>query len=189
VYLSNHRSLGTTRQGPPTPNISFPTGAGVRGFAAGAGGKVYERQSAGQWNRIQAHSESQLNGATSGEGYAVAVGAGSTIVERIDGESGSTNGTNTTGTNITSTNTTMNETADLSSAGGAFVVAVDPTMVDKVVKGTGSNPMITNSYTRQHGHLLSRSLLIDDGALKRPDDNRVPRYQLVDNSSALDDGR
>jgi hypothetical protein len=112
---------------------------GEDGFAAGAGGKVYERQSAGQWRRVQTPSESQLNGAASGEGYAVAVGAGGTIVERIDGESGSANGTNTTnttGTNTTSTNTTMNETADLSSAGGQFAVAVDPTMVDEVVEGT-----------------------------------------------------
>jgi hypothetical protein len=123
---------------------------------------VYERQSAGQWRRVQTPSESQLNGAASGEGYAVAVGAGGTIVERIDGGSGSTNGTNTTTnttgrnatettnttgrnatnassvntTGTTTTETTMNETADLSSAGGQFAVAVDPTVVETVVEGT-----------------------------------------------------
>jgi len=120
---------------------------GDDGFAAGAGGKVYERLSAGQWQRIQTPSESQLNGAASGEGYAVAVGAGGTIVERVDGDSGSsggTNTTNTTGTNTTNTtatntttNTTMNETADVTGSVGSsqFTVALDPTMVTTVAEG------------------------------------------------------
>lgn len=112
---------------------------GDDGFAAGAGGKVYERLSAGQWQRIQTPSESQLNGAASGEGYAVAVGAGGTIVERVDGDSGSSGGTNTTNTTATNTttNTTMNETADVTGSPGSsqFTVALDPTMVTTVAEG------------------------------------------------------
>ena len=67
------------------------------GLAAGAGGKVYERQSAGQWRRFETPTSAQLNDVVRGSAYDVAVGAGGTIVEReAQRTSDSTGGTNTT---------------------------------------------------------------------------------------------
>ncbi|EMA46660.1 hypothetical protein [Halococcus saccharolyticus] len=55
---------------------------GAMGLAAGSGGKVYERQSVGQWRRTQTPVETKLNGVARTDTYDVAVGAGGTIVER-----------------------------------------------------------------------------------------------------------
>ena len=71
-----------------------------KGFAAGSGGKVYERQSAGQWRRYQTPTKRMFNGVASGPSYDVAVGGGGTIVERkVDDTSTGTStqdGNNTT---------------------------------------------------------------------------------------------
>ncbi|WP_190303738.1 hypothetical protein [Haladaptatus sp. R4] len=78
---------------------------GENGLAAGNGGKVYERQSAGQWTRYRTPVSTKLLGVSNGSnGVDVAVGAGGTIVERTsDGSSGASGGTNNTsaGTNGT----------------------------------------------------------------------------------------
>ncbi|WP_222913303.1 hypothetical protein [Natrinema sp. SYSU A 869] len=55
---------------------------GSEGLAAGDNGKVYERQSAGQWQRFKTPVEAVLNGVSRGDMYHVAVGANGTIVER-----------------------------------------------------------------------------------------------------------
>ena len=52
------------------------------GLAAGSGGKVYERQSAGQWTRHQTPVSTKFRGVAHGDAYDVAVGGGGTIVER-----------------------------------------------------------------------------------------------------------
>ena len=55
---------------------------GATGLAAGSGGKVYERQSAGQWHRLRTPVKTKLKGVARGKTHDVAVGAGGTIVER-----------------------------------------------------------------------------------------------------------
>ncbi len=55
---------------------------GEAGLAAGANGKVYERQSAGQWQRSDTPVEAALNGVARGGTYHAAVGENGTIVER-----------------------------------------------------------------------------------------------------------
>lgn len=55
---------------------------GSEGLAAGDSGKVYERQSAGQWQRFETPVEAVLNGVARGDTYHIAVGASGTIVER-----------------------------------------------------------------------------------------------------------
>ncbi len=55
---------------------------GDAGLAAGAGGKVYERQSAGQWRRMQTPVSKSLRGVVRSSSFDVAVGSGGTIVER-----------------------------------------------------------------------------------------------------------
>ncbi|MWG34081.1 hypothetical protein [Halomarina oriensis] len=52
------------------------------GLAAGNGGKMYDRVSAGQWETTQAPVEANLLGTARGDSYDVAVGANGTIVER-----------------------------------------------------------------------------------------------------------
>ena len=66
---------------------------GSKGLAAGAGGKVYERRSAGQWRRYRTPAEAKLNGVASGPVYDVAVGSGGTIVERKVSDSTTDNST------------------------------------------------------------------------------------------------
>ncbi|RJT06821.1 twin-arginine translocation signal domain-containing protein [Halococcus sp. IIIV-5B] len=63
---------------------------GAKGLAAGSGGKVYERRSAGQWNRLQTPVKAKLKGVARGKTHDVAVGAGGTIVERTVERSSST---------------------------------------------------------------------------------------------------
>jgi hypothetical protein len=81
---------------------------GSGGLAAGDGGKVYERQSAGQWKRFQTSAKAQLQGVARGKTHDVAVGASGTIVERPVDRTDSDSGTNTT----TSTISTMSTTDD-----------------------------------------------------------------------------
>lgn len=90
---------------------------GKNGLAAGSGGKVYERQSTGQWRRYQTSVATSLRGVARGDnGIDVAVGNGGTIVERIINTGGSSgtpmNETNTTTDNVTkrSNNMTSNST-------------------------------------------------------------------------------
>ncbi|MGQ3411207.1 hypothetical protein ACT4ML_02960 [Natrinema sp. LN54] len=92
---------------------------GSAGLAAGDGGTIYERQSAGQWQQYETAVESKLDGVATGSAYDVAVGDGGTILERAvassdtdadDGNStdtGDENGTNSTAitTATVSTNT------------------------------------------------------------------------------------
>ncbi|MFD1514620.1 WD40/YVTN/BNR-like repeat-containing protein [Halomarina rubra] len=52
------------------------------GYAAGDGGKTYERISTGQWKAMQTPVETKLFGVAHGDTYDVAVGGGGVIVER-----------------------------------------------------------------------------------------------------------
>ena len=68
------------------------------GLAAGAGGKIYERESTGQWRRYQTSLKTKFRGVCQGSnGIDVAVGDGGMIIERIadDSTDGSTNNTTT----------------------------------------------------------------------------------------------
>ena len=89
---------------------------GADGLAAGDGGAIYERQSAGQWQRYETGVESKLDGVAAGSAYDVAVGDGGTILERQVGNTGvgTGNATNVSAgneTNATAGNTT-NASAD-----------------------------------------------------------------------------
>ena len=55
---------------------------GEAGLAAGSGGKTYERQSTGQWKRLQTPVESKLTSVARGKTHDVAVGSSGIIVER-----------------------------------------------------------------------------------------------------------
>ncbi len=102
---------------------------GGEGLAAGAGGKVYERLSAGQWKRYQTPVETKFHGVSHGSnGVDVAVGGGGTIVERVtDGDSGgtTTTTTNTNTTTDTSTRTTTTDTTTTTTA--ATLVSIPDT--------------------------------------------------------------
>lgn len=84
------------------------------GLAAGDGGKVYERQSAGQWKRFQTSAKAQLQGVARGKTHDVAVGAGGTIVERPVDRTDSDSGTNTTTSTISTTMSTTDDSPMLS---------------------------------------------------------------------------
>lgn len=74
---------------------------GQDGLAAGNGGKVYERQSAGQWHRYQTPAKAKFLGVSRGaHGIDIAVGNGGIIVERI-GKRNSGAPKNTTSTSNT----------------------------------------------------------------------------------------
>jgi len=112
---------------------------GEAGLAAGSGGKVYERQSAGQWERFQTPVETKLQGVAMGQAYDVAVGSGGTIVERTVEESsdggdgiGGTNDTNGTNATNTTNETTMTGVtpADVSTA-----LSDEPLTVEEYVEG------------------------------------------------------
>jgi hypothetical protein len=87
---------------------------GDHGLAAGAGGKVYERQSAGQWKRYVTGVETKFRGVSHGESVDVAVGGGGTIVERTTDDGDTT--TTTTTTNTTTNTTTATTLLSLSDA-------------------------------------------------------------------------
>ncbi|WP_222916982.1 hypothetical protein [Natrinema sp. SYSU A 869] len=82
--------------------------SGADGIAAGDGGMLYERQSAGQWTQYETALESKLNGVASGSSYDVAVGDGGTILERQIGESdtGTADGDSTNTSDGNSSNST-----------------------------------------------------------------------------------
>ena len=78
---------------------------GDAGLAAGAGGKVYERRSTGQWRRYRTGSDTKFRGVSHGsDGVDVAVGNDGVIVERTsDGPDGTTTATTESSTTSTST--------------------------------------------------------------------------------------
>ncbi|WP_276254569.1 hypothetical protein [Halomontanus rarus] len=76
---------------------------GDEGLAAGDGGKVYERQSAGQWTRHETSVDAKLEGAARGATYDVAVGDGGTILERTVGDSSTDGDGNSTDSDSNST--------------------------------------------------------------------------------------
>ncbi|WP_247728488.1 hypothetical protein [Halovivax limisalsi] len=97
--------------------------AGDAGLAAGDGGAVYERRSAGQWDQFQTPVESTLRGAAKGDSYDVAVGDGGTIVERqLDA----------TGDGTDETTAAANAVETFSTDG---TVGAEPPSVDTVVQG------------------------------------------------------
>lgn len=99
---------------------------GETGLAAGAGGKLYERQSAGQWRRYETGVETKLRGVAMGEAYDVAVGGGGTIVERaVDGSEDGT------GTNSTNTTTSVNETNETAASTGFDSGGLSGTLSDE----------------------------------------------------------
>ncbi|WP_226004165.1 hypothetical protein [Natrinema salinisoli] len=90
---------------------------GEGGLAAGDGGAIYERQSAGQWKSYETDLESKLSGVASGSAYDVAVGDGGTILERTVGapDSGDGDGNSTDtgdGNRSNSTNATTTVSMD-----------------------------------------------------------------------------
>ncbi|SEW13679.1 WD40/YVTN/BNR-like repeat-containing protein [Natrinema salifodinae] len=96
---------------------------GDDGLAAGDGGTLYERQSAGQWRRYETSVETKLHGVASGSTYDVAVGDGGTILERRVGAADADDGNET---NATAT--------DLASP-SAVVSGVEPLSVERYVDG------------------------------------------------------
>ncbi|WP_254525129.1 hypothetical protein [Natrinema caseinilyticum] len=106
--------------------------AGAAGLAAGDGGAVYERQSAGQWKQYETAVETKLDGVAKGSTYDVAVGDGGTILERPVGETGGGGDDgNTTDTGGNSTNSTDDTTSML-----AIEIADDePLSVERYLDG------------------------------------------------------
>ncbi|QLG49187.1 hypothetical protein [Natrinema halophilum] len=85
------------------------------GLAAGDGGSVYERQSAGQWKQYETSVETKLDGVAKGSTYDVVVGDGGTILERaVDGVDADAEDGNTTDTGGNTTNSTDDTTTMLS---------------------------------------------------------------------------
>ncbi|WP_435180053.1 hypothetical protein [Halorussus sp. AFM4] len=115
---------------------------GDAGFAAGAGGKVYERQSAGQWTRHQTPTDTKFNGAASGPDYDVAVGAGGTIVERSTGGGGGT----TTPTSTTTTDTT-NTTAETVTATTTSTTVTSTATTTTAIATPTTTPTSTSTST------------------------------------------
>ncbi|RBI64530.1 hypothetical protein DMJ13_08645 [halophilic archaeon] len=104
---------------------------GDAGLAAGAGGKVYERQSTGQWRRYSTGSDTKFRGVSHGsDGVDVAVGNNGAIVERTgDASDGTTTTTTTTtessnATTTTTTTTTTDTTATTASSDTASAARV-----------------------------------------------------------------
>ncbi|QRV13677.1 hypothetical protein JMJ58_12000 [Haloterrigena salifodinae] len=96
---------------------------GTGGLAAGDGGTVYERRSAGQWRRHETSVESKLDGVAMGSSYDVAVGDDGTILERrVEGtgsgsdESGTESGNETNETSQASVTTVDAATLSLDAA-------------------------------------------------------------------------
>lgn len=72
----------------------------AQGLAAGDNGKVYDRQSAGQWQQFETSVTTALQGVAQGESHEVAVGNGGTIVEReVDSTTDDTDSENALMTN------------------------------------------------------------------------------------------
>ena len=89
---------------------------GKNGLAAGNGGKVYERLSAGQWRRYTTSTKTKFRGVSRGKnGVDVAAGNGGTIVERR-GDGGNSSGNQTTGMNNTADSAIGNSSSPASSA-------------------------------------------------------------------------
>lgn len=107
---------------------------GEAGLAAGAGGKVYERRSAGQWQRFETGVETKLRGVAIGETHDVAVGGGGTIVERtVEGSDGGENGTDSTNTTTGTNETTAS--AGFDSDGISVALSDEPLTVENYVEG------------------------------------------------------
>ncbi|WP_247002474.1 WD40/YVTN/BNR-like repeat-containing protein [Halosolutus gelatinilyticus] len=102
---------------------------GDDGLAAGDGGALYERQSAGQWRRYETSVETKLHGVASGARYDVAVGDGGTILERRVGGAGGDGGNETNETNAT------NATATDAASRLAALSGAEPLSVERYVEG------------------------------------------------------
>lgn len=85
---------------------------GDAGLAAGAGGKVYERQSEGQWQRYQTPVETKFRGVSHGQNVDVAVGGGGTIVEHVVDDNTSSTTTTNTSTSTSTSSTTISSISD-----------------------------------------------------------------------------
>nr|WP_208023480.1 hypothetical protein [Halorussus pelagicus] len=115
---------------------------GGDGLAVGTDGKIYERQSAGEWTRFQTATDAQFNGVASGPNFDVAVGNTGAIAERtVDGDDGDDGilpilGGSATDSLVT---TTLDSTTTDSILDGdfepEFPVAYDPDAVVEVVEG------------------------------------------------------
>ncbi|SER16945.1 WD40/YVTN/BNR-like repeat-containing protein [Natrinema salaciae] len=106
---------------------------GSDGLAAGDGGAIYERQSAGQWRQHDTAVETKLDGVAIGSSYAVAVGDGGTILERQVGNDDPADGDDneTTTGDDNETNTTAITAAALS----LDASAAEPLSVENYVEG------------------------------------------------------
>ncbi|WP_436929880.1 WD40/YVTN/BNR-like repeat-containing protein [Halosimplex halobium] len=111
------------------------------GIAAGDGGKVYERRSTGQWERIRTPVDTKLRGVARGSGVAVAVGNNGRIVERVEGADGGTD-TGGTATPTPTATPTANGTAASdertvvdADAAERVTLRLDPGLVDTYREG------------------------------------------------------
>lgn len=101
--------------------IRAVTRDGQEGLAAGDSGKIYERHSAGQWQRFETPVETVLDGVARGETYHVGVGEGGTIVERrIDSTDTATE--NPSGCQVASVNEQSSSDPDRSHQTGTLSV-------------------------------------------------------------------
>ncbi|UHQ98643.1 hypothetical protein HYG81_21970 (plasmid) [Natrinema zhouii] len=112
---------------------------GADGLAAGDGGMILERQSAGQWQQYETGIESKLDGVVKGSSYDVAVGDGGTILERRVGDTDTTDGISTDTGDGNSTDTgddnSTNSTALETATRSAIVPTAEPLSVDHYVEG------------------------------------------------------
>ena len=131
-----------------TPHVVDDERQGIRaidrdgddGLAAGDAGKVYERQSAGQWARYETPVEAELRGVARSDAYDVAVGAGGTIVERPADRRGDDTDAAETDSNATEngsttdgSNATTNET--VAAVGPADSLSVTSLSVEEYAEG------------------------------------------------------
>ncbi|WP_323171154.1 hypothetical protein [Natrialba sp. PRR66] len=105
---------------------------GADGLAAGDGGALYERQSAGQWRQYETELESKLEGVATGSSYDVAVGDGGTILERaVDSGDSDDSDSDRNETNSTAVDTT---------ALALDVPDAEPLTVERYVEGEWITP-------------------------------------------------
>ncbi|ADB62152.1 hypothetical protein Htur_3288 [Haloterrigena turkmenica DSM 5511] len=114
---------------------------GADGLAAGDGGTIYERRSAGQWERYETGVEAKLDGVAAGATYDVAVGDAGTILERPAGDTGSGGDSGTDAGAGNETNETANQTNTTSlDATTVSLSATDPLSVENYVEREWTAP-------------------------------------------------
>lgn len=106
---------------------------GNDGLAAGDNGKVYERQSAGQWQRLETSVETAFEGVARGENYHIAVGGNGMIIER---QNDSTKDTNNNTNMFLNVDWSWDLISKQISSDTAQTLPSEPLSVEKYVEGT-----------------------------------------------------